>query len=160
MATYCWKSLAYCLKKKLSVLSVITLRLLHTKKTHTGAVRTGLPKGVGGHHSAEFECRRIFKYLGCAGPLVFCQLWFVGENTYNLSEPNIAVMGLVVPGIALDIGGIEQFEHLVVFGGGVHKVLLLPASNLEGGAVWLSCGGAVYEFSIHGVHMSTQYKSD
>jgi len=31
--------------KKLSVLNVITLRLLRTKKTHTGALFTGLPRG-------------------------------------------------------------------------------------------------------------------
>jgi len=46
-------------KKKLSVLSVITLRLLRTKKTHTGAVKTGFLKGVGGHHFAEVECQKM-----------------------------------------------------------------------------------------------------
>ena len=61
-------------KKTLSVLSVITLRLMRTKKTHTGAVRTGLPMGVGGHHLAEFgsfEGRKRTEYLGSAGLLVF-----------------------------------------------------------------------------------------
>jgi len=33
--------------KKRSVLSVIYLSLLQTKKTHTGAVYTGLPRGDG-----------------------------------------------------------------------------------------------------------------
>jgi len=41
-------------------------------------------------------------------------------------------MGPVVPGVALEVDGIEQFECLVVVGGGVCKVLLSPAGNLEG----------------------------
>jgi len=39
--------------KKLSILSVISLILLRTKKTHTGAVKTGLPMVVGDHGHAE-----------------------------------------------------------------------------------------------------------
>ena len=63
-------------EKKLSILSVITLRLLRTKKTHTGAVTTGFPRGVGDHHSAELG-RKMFVYLECVEWLVFSLLWFV-----------------------------------------------------------------------------------
>jgi len=55
--------------KKFSVLSVITLRLMRTKKTHTGAVKTGFPRGVGDHHPADVGGRRMFEYLVSGGLL-------------------------------------------------------------------------------------------
>jgi len=47
--------------EKSFVLSVISLSLLRTKKTHTGAVSTGLLMGVGDHRS-YFGARRRFGY--------------------------------------------------------------------------------------------------
>ncbi len=60
--------------KKLSVLSVITLRLMHTKKTHTGAVCTGLPTEVEDRWPAELDgcgCGKMSEYLGFVRLLVF-----------------------------------------------------------------------------------------
>jgi len=60
-------------KKKLCALSVITLRLMRTKKTHTGSVKTGLPMEVESHRSTVGRGKKT-EYLGFAKLLVFLLL--------------------------------------------------------------------------------------
>jgi len=70
--------------KKLSFLSVISLRLLRTKKTHTGAVLTGLPRRVEDHHFAELVLGQKCIYQWCGVALVALQLSVADCSTYSL----------------------------------------------------------------------------
>jgi len=65
------------LQKKLNIYSVISLRLLYTKKTHTGAVSHGLPRVVGDHCSTECLSENRCKCHAFVVQLASWQPWVV-----------------------------------------------------------------------------------